>query len=197
MLEKIIDYYSQKIIEHGPTPKGVDWNGSESQRLRFGVLSKLIDNSECTLLDYGCGYGAYYDFLKENNLLVNYTGYDLSQEMIDFGSQKFPNLKWLRHLNDDKYDYIVSSGIFNVAFDTDRNIWENHVFDTINTFNRLSKKGFAFNMLTTYSDTEMAKKHLYYAEPEVIFKYCKKNISKKVVLDHSYPLYEFTIMVKK
>ena len=30
-----------------------------------------------------------------------------------------------------------------------------------------------------------------------IFKYCKLNFSKNVILDHSYNLYEFTVFVKK
>ena len=52
-------------------------------------------------------------------------------------------------------------------------------------------------VLTSYSDREYMKNHLYYASPEEIFKYCKLNFSNNVLLDHSYDLYEFTIFVKK
>ena len=52
-------------------------------------------------------------------------------------------------------------------------------------------------MLTSYSDFEHMKDNLYYAVPEEIFKYCKTNFSKYVSLNHSYPLYEFSIFVKK
>ena len=31
----ITNYYGEKIREHGATPRGVDWNGEESQHLRF------------------------------------------------------------------------------------------------------------------------------------------------------------------
>ena len=64
-------------------------------------------------------------------------------------------------------------------------------------FDKKSELGFAINLLTTYSDPEKSKDHLFYANPEEIFRFCKNNISSKVILDHSYPLYEFTIMVKK
>ena len=38
MYIKVIDYYDKKIKEYGPTSKGVDWNGEESQYLRFNIL---------------------------------------------------------------------------------------------------------------------------------------------------------------
>ena len=72
-----------------------------------------------------------------------------------------------------------------------------HIIKTLNSLNQISKKGFAFNLLTSYSDREYMKDYLYYASPEEIFKYCKLNFSNNVLLDHSYDLYEFTIFVKK
>jgi len=63
--------------------------------------------------------------------------------------------------------------------------------------NKKSIKGFAFNMLTKYSDREYMKEYLYYADPLFIFDYCKRNFSKKVALIHDYELYEFTILVRK
>ena len=41
------------------------------------------------------------------------------------------------------------------------------------------------------------KNNLYYADLLLIFDWCKNNISKYVSLLHNYPLYEFTILVKK
>ena len=38
----IEQYYSKKIIEYGPTPRGVDWNGVDSQIIRFEQISKVI-----------------------------------------------------------------------------------------------------------------------------------------------------------
>jgi len=44
-LTKVAEYYSTKLVEHGETPLGVDWNGEESQVLRFVHLCKIIDTS--------------------------------------------------------------------------------------------------------------------------------------------------------
>ena len=40
---EVADYYSAKLAEHGETPQGVDWNGAESQVLRFEQLTRIID----------------------------------------------------------------------------------------------------------------------------------------------------------
>ena len=59
ILKEVSDYYSEKLAEHGNTPKGVDWNGEESQVLRFEQLTKVIHQGTVfSVNDYGCGYGA-------------------------------------------------------------------------------------------------------------------------------------------
>ena len=42
ILEKVSRYYSGKLEAHGATARGVDWNSTESQRLRFVQLLDLI-----------------------------------------------------------------------------------------------------------------------------------------------------------
>jgi hypothetical protein len=63
--------------------------------------------------------------------------------------------------------------------------------------NSLSRAGFAFNALTKYSDAEFMRPDLYYADPLFLFDHCKCRYSKFVALLHDYPLYEFTILVRK
>ncbi len=63
--------------------------------------------------------------------------------------------------------------------------------------NRFSRKGFAFNCLTSYSDKERMREDLYYSDPCFLFDYCKRHFSKNVALLHDYGLYEFTVLVRK
>ncbi|MBV5304836.1 MAG: hypothetical protein JZU70_11665 [Chlorobium sp.] len=66
LLTEVAEYYTTKLAEHGETPRGVDWNGEESQTLRFEQLCKIIDTSKhFSINDIGCGYGALYDYLTE------------------------------------------------------------------------------------------------------------------------------------
>jgi hypothetical protein len=92
-------------------------------------------------------------------------------------------------------DYAVASGIFNVKLDTPEDDWLEYVLDTIDSLARAANNGFAFNVLTRYSDPERRRHDLFYADPLFFFDYCKTNYSG-VVLLHDYPLYEFTILVR-
>jgi hypothetical protein len=94
-------------------------------------------------------------------------------------------------------DYTVASGMFNVKIQAEDEEWLEYVLSTLRRISELSEKGFAFNVLTKYSDRERMRSDLYYADPLFLFDYCKQHFSGSVALLHDYPLYEFTILVKK
>jgi cyclopropane fatty-acyl-phospholipid synthase-like methyltransferase len=200
IVKNVARYYSEKIKKFGPVPQGVDWNGDASQVLRFDQLVKLLTdiNPKTSLLDYGCGYGALLTYLKNQNIDVKYTGFDISIEMINSAKQISPDELWASSTQElSQHDYVVASGVFNVKGETADSDWEDYIFKTLSHIDKLSTKGFAFNLLTSYSDKEKMKENLFYAEPHKLFQYCKTHFSKSVALLHDYPLYEFTILVRK
>jgi SAM-dependent methyltransferase len=204
LLNKVAKYYTQKIEAHGATPQGVDWNGEESQTIRFKELTRVIseipEDARFTLLDYGCGYGGMLDYLMPLfGERMHYTGYDISAEMIAAAKQKYGHQgKFIDHLPEDvKYDFIVASGIFNVKQDVNDNEWLEFIHSELDVIHSKSTKGFAFNILTSYSDENYKRDYLYYASPEDFFGYCKTHFARNISLLHDYQLYEFTIIVKK
>ncbi|HMY36489.1 MAG TPA: class I SAM-dependent methyltransferase [Bacteroidia bacterium] len=202
ILEQVSAYYTNKINEFGVSPRGVDWNSEQSQTMRFEKLCNLLPSDQrFSLLDFGCGYGALYDFLKPKYKAISYTGYDISEKMIEAAQAKYPdsNCVWI-HGNPtllSEFDYVVASGIFNVKLDQTYGDWQDYIEKTIDQMNVLSNKGFSFNILTKYSDAEFMKDHLYYADPCYYFDYCKTKFAKNIALLHDYDLYEFTILVRK
>jgi hypothetical protein len=94
-------------------------------------------------------------------------------------------------------DYSIVSGTFNIKLDVSTENWTDYVIQALNSMNRISHKGLAFNMLTKYSDLEYMRSNLYYADPCFFFDYCKRNFAKDVALLHDYGLYDFTIHVRK
>lgn len=202
IIKGVKEYYAEKINQHGNTSLGVDWNSKESQYLRFEQLCKVIDvNKNFSVLDYGCGYAELINYLDSNFTEYKYIGYDISEEMITKAHELFSGHQSIE-LNTEvtvtKLDYVVASGIFNVKLNlADEQVWLKYIIDTLDSFDKLSTKGFSFNALTSYSDIEYKKDYLYYADPLFIFDYCKKNFSKNVALLHDYQLYEFTIIVRK
>lgn len=194
-------YYTGKVAAHGPTALGVDWNSAESQRLRFAQLVKVIDPSRpFTINDYGCGYGALVDYLEENRYLFRYCGFDISAHMVSEArlAHPSPTITFVDQETELRpADYTVASGIFNVRLGTPAEDWRRYLLDTLDSINDLSEKGFSFNVLTKYSDAQFMRPTLYYADPLFLFDHCKTRFSRFVALLHDYPLYEFTLLVRK
>ena len=205
LINDIDKYYSKKITEFGTTPKGVDWNDIKTQDIRFEQLLKVVNSkTNFSINDLGCGYGSIIDFLKNADFLnFEYYGYDFSEKMIDAAKKQYPdslNYHFLK-INSEKelqkVDYTIGSGIFNVKMQYQEHEWLAYILKTIEAMNQFSKKGFAFNVLTKYSDKEYMRDDLYYADPLFFFDYCKRNFSRNVAILHDYELYEFTILIKK
>jgi SAM-dependent methyltransferase len=198
---RIERYFERALEEHGPTARGVDWNGSESQELRFEQFLRMIgDKRRFSLNDYGCGYGALLPWLRERGYEVTYRGYARSERMREVARELHGQLDRSEFVSSEDElepaDYSVASGVLNVKLDVEPNVWRDHALSTIQTLARLSGTAFAFNMLTKYSDADRMRPDLYYADPSFYFDYCKRTIARNVALLHDYGLYEFTMVVR-
>jgi SAM-dependent methyltransferase len=202
LLTEVADYYSEKLAQHGETPRGVDWNGEESQELRFEQLCKIIDGrNPFSINDLGCGYGALNDFLADRYSGFFYSGIDVSESMIRSAEQRHRGESQARFVvasePDEVGDYGVASGIFNVRLGRSDAEWRAYLEATLDILDRTSRLAFSFNCLTSYSDAEKMRDYLYYADPCALFDLCKRRYSRNVALLHDYGLYEFTILVRK
>ena len=202
--KKLNEYFSQKLEEFGATPKGVDYNGSDAQERRFEQLIKVIQAARpFTVIDYGCGYGAMFDFLNRKEWQFEYFGIDLIEKMVmaaHDSHKNFPNAHFITREGDLPIaDYLVAGSIFNIKLDATYEDWQDFVVKTLHQMNSLCSKGFSFNMLTKYSDADrMAQRpDLFYGDPLFFFDFCKREFSRNVALLHDYGLYDFTILVRK
>lgn len=201
-LAQVGRYYGEKLGAHGASPQGVDWNGAESQRLRFEQLLRVLGpQAAFSLNDLGCGYGALFDHLRSLGKACDYQGIDISAAMIAQAEALHrgqANCRFLISERADRMaDYTVASGIFNVRLAAADAEWRAHLGATLEAMDAGSRLGFAFNCLTRYSDRERMRDYLYYADPCELFDHCKIRFSRNVALLHDYGLYEFTIIVRK
>ena len=203
--KELREYYADRGAEQSCAVQ-VGWKSDRAQIIRFAQLIKVIENraDHFSINDLGCGLGDFSKYLADQRLQsFRYTGYDVSDRMIKsarelYGQNK--NRKFLR-IDDstemELCDYTVASGVLNLKFTIAEDEWLRYVLETIAAMHAKSDKGFAFNALTKYSDKEFMKPELYYADPCLLFDYCKRNFSKNVALLHDYQEYDFTIIVRK
>jgi SAM-dependent methyltransferase len=202
LLNQVDQFFTGKVCAHGATPAGADFNSAAAQKIRFDQLVKLVDRGQpFSLIDYGCGYGALYEYLHAAGYPVRqYAGFDISRQMIKEAKDKFAADPRCMFTSDEcdltSSDYVIASGIFNLKLAAHPSEWEMFVRDTIDGVAALSRRGFAFNMLTSYAQPERKRSDLYYGDPCRYFDYCKTKWSRNVALLHDYDLYDWTILVK-
>lgn len=195
-------YFAEKLREHGPTPRGVDWNSEAGQVLRFRQLARLVQGCDTfSVNDIGCGYGALLGYLISRGMRFEYCGVDISEDMVTKARALHPQNERVSFLvnsiPDRPRDYCVASGIFNIRLNTPDDEWLKYIMSVVDMMHDYGLLGFAFNMLTRYSDADKMRGDLYYADPLHFFDHCKQRYSRNVALLHDYGLYEFTILVRK
>ena len=149
------------------------------------------------MLDVGCGFGDYFNYLKQRGIKnVKYCGIDISNKIVDFAKEKNSSVNVIQgnvlDLSDDeKYDYVISLG-FN-AVKTGSN-WET-LTQVLDKMWKLSKKGIAYNAVSTFSEDSPRK--IYFVSPAKVIDYIMNNLTYNAVLRHDYMQHDFTIYAYK
>ena len=202
-LKDISKVFSFRVRTYGSTPSGVLWKNSRGQQLRFrvlsGILTDLNSTAKVSINDFGCGYGALYDFLLKIPSMgeLNYFGYDISKDMIET-ARKYKHDRRATYKKASKIDtpadYTLVSGTFNLKLDVDDHSWSTYVKSTLSQLWGMSKKGLAFNMLDKNRPDQ--ESGLYYANAQEYMAFCKI-FSTKVTLIDNYQLDEWTIYIHR
>lgn len=193
--EATIRRYEERLEKYGVSAKALGWRDEEQQYMRFVALAAIGDLNNCSILDVGCGFGDFYDFLKQKGLNVQYTGYDISSKLVEIARQKHPEATFevrdiLEEESNEKFDYVVSSGIFNARLSDN----EGFLRRMLKRCFELCNIGAAINMMSSYVDYK--QEDLYYYSPESIFAFCK-TLTKRATLRHDYMPYEFSVYLYK
>lgn len=180
-------FYEKSVRRYGVSAKGVQWNSKYTQYKRFEILTSFIQNIENhSLIDAGCGFGEYYNYLIKNNKSPkSYIGIDCEKMMIDLASKRFSNIDFkIQNIIKDELqisDYYICSGAMNTFKEKD-------IFTFISKCFLASKKGFIFNFL---KDDRLCT-----VDYIKVINFCK-NLSKNIEFRDDYLPNDFSIFIKK
>jgi len=203
------EYFAAKLKEHGPTARGVDWGSEERQSICFRQLFRILQHplgkpsrEVPSFLDYGCGYGALAGWMRDNAIASSrYQGFDFTPGMIDHARELFGSIDNATFTDSEAEvqpaDFVLGSGLLALKLGRSVEEWEPYVFELLQKLWSLSRRGLAFNSLTSYSDADRMRPDLYYPDPMRLFDFCKRHLSRNVSVLHDYGLYEFTILVRR
>lgn len=197
--DKVVAYFQNHVKEKGFGAEGMDWKNADTQKLRFEVINRYIDfTNKPSVLDVGCGAGAYYEYTKSAGHSIDYIGLDIVPEMVEHVKTRFPEVgTFLGSLFEynEKHDYVIASGTFNARLDSVDGDWKEYVFRSLSRMMELCNHSVVLNFMSPYVDYTYDR--LYYPTFDDLCRFIIDNFGRDFIIDHDYPLYEFTIAIRK
>lgn len=204
LLTPVVLAYERRLRRYGDTPRGVFWKDADWQRRRYEILVRVFDDTAqaggLTIHDFGCGYGAFFDFLAEHPALRGgrYIGTDMCAGMIETarGRIEDPRARFVRHLRATvTADYTFVSGTFNMHMEADPIDWDSYVKAALKQLWENTRRGLAFNMLSASSVEKYPG--LYYVAPEDYLAFARAHLDPEAGLIVEPPLPDFTIFARR
>jgi SAM-dependent methyltransferase len=193
-------HYTETFDRHGPTSLGVDWGRDMSRaELRYEKMLAVVRHQakhKVSLLDVGCGYGGLFAFACRRGLQIEYTGIDVCENMIHWGSANFSHCRFVHgdiviHSFDEVFDYVVCNGILTQKLNVPVLEMDRFAARLLRKMFAVCRHGIAFNVMTT--KVNYHANNLYYRNPTELLAWCMNEITPYIRVDHAYPLYEYTM----
>ncbi len=194
--EQLLSFYNFHLKKFGDRPEALRWT-PQGQLKRYHTLVDIAPAAELnnsTVLDYGCGTGDFYKFLKRRGINVKYSGVDINESFINLAKNKYPECIFRVMSADDDdlvgfYDYIFICGVFNLRVPGVQDDLQN----TLVTLFKHCNKGLALNALSSH--TPVKDVELHFTSPEEMVKFALENLSPSVSLRHDRIPNDFTLYV--
>jgi 2-polyprenyl-3-methyl-5-hydroxy-6-metoxy-1,4-benzoquinol methylase len=181
--KELLHFYNRHLKDFGDAPQAVRWT-PEGQRRRYETLLKIAgDISGKKILDFGCGKGDLYGFIKERDISINYCGIDVNENLIKLAKSKYPETEFIAvDLEESEFervfDVIFICGVFNLRIAG----IEESMKNVLKKLFRLCKEALHVNFLSYYIAQRNVE--LFYVKPEGIMKFAITELSPSVTLMH-------------
>jgi len=180
--EYVISVFDKNLQLHGDRPEAVGWS-AEGERLHYQSLLDIGKIDHAKILDFGCGKGDFYGFLKERRCLPSYCGIDVNANLIALAKSKYPEAEFITlDIDEDdfkrQFDVIVACGVFNLRIagieESSRHI--------LKKLFGLCREAMHINFLAY--DTPQRSVELFYVKPEEMRKFAANELSPSVTLTY-------------
>lgn len=194
--EYVISFYNRNLMMHGDRAEALRWT-PKGQLCHYEALLDIAESiAGNNILDFGCGKGDFYGFLKERTIHVKYTGCDINENLITLAREKYPEtvFRVVDIQNDslsEDFDYIFLCGVFNLevpGIDKDMR-------DILKRLFSHCRRALALNALSAHVPQKDFE--LHYISPEELLAFAIDELSPFVSLRHDRLPYDFTMFVYK
>ncbi len=204
----IVDFCEACFEEHGDSYLGAGWTRSaELADLRYQVVLDLVpaQGRPASLLDFGCGAGRLYDYLKRTQTEgIEYAGLDVSERVLEFARGKYPEVSFYRldllEAQRNKrpvqlpvFDYVVMNGVFSYRGEIARDDMVTYQQELIVAAAEHARRGLAWNVMSTWVDWE--RDDLFHVPLDETAEFVTRTFGREFVIRHDYQQFEYTVYV--
>ncbi len=193
---KNIEAHFERLYgKHGYSFEAIDYGRKASQEARFRVISAIRPLDGLSLLDVGCGFADYADFLDVERRKIHYTGIDLTPSLVEEARRRHPRLaisvmNILEMKGEKSFDIVNANGIFYLLREEPVAMMQK----IITRMFGLARLGIVFSSLSMWAPTREADE--FYADPLETLSFCR-TLTPWVVLRHDYLPHDFTIYASR
>lgn len=195
--------YRELFNEHKGTPMAVSSESLNHKKMRFSMICDIFkEEDDVTVHDVGMGVADLYAFMKENytDKKMVYSGTEIIDEYVDEAKKRFPELSFYNRdiaesKFDDKYDFVLMSGVFHQRRDSAIRDWEKFSQQLLKNSFEMCNKGIAFNFISPFVDFYQTQ--VYYSNLPKLINFINDDLSRFFEIRHNYALFEFTVYVYK
>ena len=192
--EYVLSFFDRTLAMHGDRPEALGWT-AKGQLLHFRALLDIAPSiGGRKVLDFGCGKGDFYGFLRDMNISVDYTGLDINESLISLARKKFPEGRFAvfdseEETLEEDFDYIFLCGVFNLEMPGLNAL----IRRTLKNLFSRCRIALAFNALSGHDPQKDYE--LHYVLPEEMFAFAVRELSPHVSLRHDRMDDDFTMFV--
>lgn len=208
--QETINRYSKRYESMGRNIRTLGWGSVEQQYYRFQQTLCATNFHNKSLLDIGCGFADYYEFIRSENISLNsYMGWDINPNFIKESQARFGSLAKFRQVDildqeelkdlEVSFDIVVMLGLlnFNLKDKRDNYSYSNQVIH--NAF-RLTEEVLIVDFLSNHRDPNYpSEDFVFYHSPSKMLDVAL-SLTSNVTLKHDYssiPQKEFMLFIYK
>lgn len=201
--------YTNRFKSYNYDVRTLGWGSVDQQYYRFvQTISSGFDFTNKSILDIGCGFGDYYNFLQEERINVgSYEGWDINQDLIGEAKRRYEqesNVVFrVNNIFETKREVISDIGVMLGVLNFNlKDSYDNYKYSKIVIKNALELVNdlLIVDFLSTNLDKSYPKEDfVFYHRPDEMLNYAF-SLSQNIVLKHNYapiPQKEFMLFIFK
>ena len=196
--ERIVKRHAVALARYGYRPQALFWQSQAVQVTRFRVITDVMVSAPQSILDVGCGFGDFYLWLQQQGIETEFTGVDVSPDMIFAARSRFPAARWVEgelltlSLPETGFDVVTLSGALNEPIEQA----DAYAQAVIARMWSLARRQVIFNLLDVGHPEVARSPFLHGRDPDVVLRWCRHHTDAVRLIDGYLPN-DFTVVMEK